>query len=541
MRVIARSLGVAFIALLGAIGLAVAWTTTTAVQLLATTALIMGGSDHPLVGPKDSPSFVTDYLDNAVTLYINPSADAGNGTAGSVDSVVAVYTPAEFFPVFGSMPFNQSVEIGRQNLHACLAGSGDCVYNDDPLVDPNVPVAYPPAVDDDLAVYGYSQSAVVASLVKQDLIDNYVPGHTASFIMVANAMRPNGGVLMRGIMLPSIPFFGITFYGATPTDSEVLDDNGTPDDATDDTYAYPTVDYAQQYDGLGGDFPFRPFNLLATINALAGYALLHGGIDNKPSSDALFQGKHGDTSYYMFPTELVPILMPLQMVGVPKPILSFFDEFARVLIEDAYLRDVNPGVPTAASLLPFGNPITLALKLLAAIPVAIDNALEDLGVGRALGTTASGPFGVGGPPLPAPPEALTTTTVSTLAETTGVVGDTTDNTAETGEPQALSLGSEETEEPTTEPGPAEEPTETATVEPETPITEELETTTQEPNETPSATDPDRPEVRGPIEFDSPQPQPNSPSTDPDDANGTGATPDPEPAAENENDDVDAAA
>ena len=32
------------------IGLAVAWTTTTAVQLLATTALIMGGSDHPLVG-----------------------------------------------------------------------------------------------------------------------------------------------------------------------------------------------------------------------------------------------------------------------------------------------------------------------------------------------------------------------------------------------------------------------------------------------------------------------------------------------------------
>ena len=27
---------------------------------------------------------------------------------------------------------------------------------------------YPPAADDDLAVFGYSQSAVVASLVKQD-------------------------------------------------------------------------------------------------------------------------------------------------------------------------------------------------------------------------------------------------------------------------------------------------------------------------------------------------------------------------------------
>ncbi len=538
MRVIARSLVVAFIALLGTIGLAVAWTTTTAIQLLATTALIMGGTDHPLVGPKDSPSFVTDYLDKAVTLYIDPSAAAGNGTAGSVDKVVAVYTPEEFFPLFGSLPFNQSVEIGRQNLHTCLDGSDDCINNEDPLVDPNVPVAYPPAVDDDLVVFGYSQSAVVASLVKQDLIDNYVPGHQTSFVMAANPMRPNGGVLMRGIMIPSIPFFGITFYGATPTDSEVLDDNGTPDDPTDDTYAYPTVDYAQQYDGLGGDFPYRPFNLLATFNALAGYALLHGGVVNKPSSDALFQGKHGDTSYYMFPTELVPVLMPLQMIGVPKPILSFFDEFARVLIEDAYLRDVNPGVATAASLLPFGNPITLALKLLAAIPVAIDNVLEDLGVGRALGTTASGPFGVGGPPLPEPPTALNTTTVSTLAESTEVVEDNVESV----EPEALSLGSEDTQEPTTEPEPTAEPTEEpGPVEPETPKTEEVETTTPEPNETPSATDPDRPEVRGPIEFDSQQPQPNSPSNDPDNANDTDTTPEPEPAAESENDDADAAA
>lgn len=535
MRVIARSLCVALVALSGVVGLTLAWSTTTAIQLLATTALIMGGSDHPLIGPKDSPSFVTDYLDKAVTLYIDPSADAGNGTAGSVDKVVAVYTPEEFFPVYGSLPFNQSVEIGRQNLHTCLAGSDDCVYNEDPLVDPNVPVEYPPTVDDDLVVFGYSQSVVVASLVKQDLIDNYVAGDQKSFLFVANPMRGNGGILMRGVMLPSIPFFGITFYGATPTDSEVLDDNGTPDDPTDDTYAYPSADYAQQYDGFGGDFPFRPLNLLATFNALAGYALLHGDVVNKPSSDALFQGKHGDTSFYMFPTELVPVLMPLQMIGVPKPILSFFDEFARVLIEDAYLRDVNPGVPTAASLLPFGNPITLALKLLAAVPVAIDNALEDLGVGRALGTTASGPFGVGGPALPAPPEALTTTTVSMLAETTEVVGDN----VESGEPQALSLGSEETEEPTTEPGPIEEPAETATVEPETPTTEELETATPEPNETPSATDPDRPEVRGPIEFDSPEPQPNSPSVDPDDANGTGTTPEPEPAPESENADTDA--
>ena len=221
MRVIARSLCVALVALFGTIGLALAWTTTTAIQLLATTALIMGGTDHPLIGPKDSPTFVTDYLNKAVTLYIDPSATAGNGTAGSVEKVVAVYTPEEFFPVYGSLPFNESVEIGRQSLHTCLDASDDCIHNTDPLVDPNVPVEYPPDVDDDLVVFGYSQSAVVASLVKQDLIDNYVRATRNRSSLSQIPCVVMAASLMRGIMLPSIPFVGITFYGATPTDSEV--------------------------------------------------------------------------------------------------------------------------------------------------------------------------------------------------------------------------------------------------------------------------------------------------------------------------------
>ena len=52
MRVMARSLGIVLLAVLGAIALAASWTMTTAVQLLATTAFIMGGTGHPLVNPK---------------------------------------------------------------------------------------------------------------------------------------------------------------------------------------------------------------------------------------------------------------------------------------------------------------------------------------------------------------------------------------------------------------------------------------------------------------------------------------------------------
>ena len=372
-----------------------------------------------------------------------------------------------------------------------------------------------------------------------------------SFIYVANPMRGNGGILMRLIMLPSIPFFGITFYGAAPTNSPV-DDNETPD-PSDDTFVYPTADYAQQYDGLGGDFPYRPLNLLALVNSLLGYAFLHGGVVNKPSSEALFQGKEGDTSYYLFPTELVPILMPLQMIGVPKPILSFFDTFLRVLIEDAYLRDVNPGVPTAANLLPIGDPIGLVLKLLAAIPVAIDNALEDLGLGRPLGTTEPGPFGVGGPPLPAPPSALSTTTVSRLAAQTEIEGDN----AESSVLEAQSLMSEQQPEPSADSEPVVDVNEeTELVDPDPTTEEQVETTTEEqtetatpePTETPAATDPDQPEVRGPIEFDSPEPQPDSPSNNQDDVSDNETAPDPSPTGadnqdnqDDQNDDQDAAA
>ena len=102
---------------------------------------------------------------------------------------------------------------------------------------------------------------------------------------------------------------------------------------------------------------------------MAGYYYLHGNVVNKPLSDALYQGKVGDTSYYMFPTGTLPVLMPLAQLGVPKPILGLLDAPLRVLIEDAYARNVSPGTPTGASILPIGNPIALAVHLLGSIPV----------------------------------------------------------------------------------------------------------------------------------------------------------------------------
>ena len=72
MKAIARSLVVILIALIAVPALAVSVTLTTAVQLLATTALIMGGTQHPLSLPTDPNDFVTGYMDQAINNYIDP-------------------------------------------------------------------------------------------------------------------------------------------------------------------------------------------------------------------------------------------------------------------------------------------------------------------------------------------------------------------------------------------------------------------------------------------------------------------------------------
>lgn len=400
MRVVGRSIAAVAVALLSTIALVLAWTAATAVQLAAS-ALIMGGTEHPLRPPTDGPDFVSSYLQNAVNEFINLAADTPTGTGGArideVDGdVYAVTYPAEFFPVFGRKTFETSVGEGRENLNLCARGAAACAFNQDPAVDPGPPSG-PPAVGEDLVIFGYSQSAVVASLVKRDLIANPREGGATSFFLLANPMRPNGGILALGPRGLTIPILGIPFYGPTPTNSCEVGE------------CMPSVDAAVQYDILGGDAPSSLTNVLALVNAVAGYLLLHGNLANASFEDALYQDSYGDTDYYLYPTERLPILMPLSVV-VPSPILTALDAPLRVAIEGAYQRGVNPGIPMSlglTSLLPFHDPVRTLINIIRAIPVGLDDAIAEATGNpdfRPFGTTAAtSPFGVGGRDLPPAP------------------------------------------------------------------------------------------------------------------------------------------
>lgn len=380
MRVAGRSPAVALLAILGAVVLAVSWTmTTAAVQLLATTALIMGGRDHPLSTPPDSAGFVIGYMDDAVDNYIDPDPN----TDPTINRVAVIY-PAQFFPVSGLTTFDDSVQAGRTNLHSCLRGQLGCSFN------PEVGSAAP-AAGDDFIVYGYSESAVIVSLVKRDLINGTPPGgpQNAEIFLAANAMRPNGGILARGFEGLTIPGVGITFYGPTPTNS--CQSTGP---------CYETTDAAQQYDLLGGDAPAVPWSLLSWANSAVAAAYLHGAVASRSLDDptVIDQGTYGDTQYYLFPAQRLPLLMLPEQLGVPGPILAVLDAPLRVWIEATYVRDRSPGEHVGFQLLPSVNPITFVVNLVGSIPVGIDDGLQEAGLGRPLGTPdVFRPFGVGGP------------------------------------------------------------------------------------------------------------------------------------------------
>ena len=72
MKAIARSLVVVLVALIAVPALVVSVTITATVQLLATTALIMGGTQHPLSIPPDTREFVATYLGQAENNFIDP-------------------------------------------------------------------------------------------------------------------------------------------------------------------------------------------------------------------------------------------------------------------------------------------------------------------------------------------------------------------------------------------------------------------------------------------------------------------------------------
>lgn len=239
-------------------------------------------------------------------------------------------------------------------------------------------VAAPAAIETDSVLFGYSLGAYFAGTYKRDFnrywADDPAAAPDLTYVLIGNTYRPNGGMTSRWGM------------GSTPTESVGAGDG-----------EITTHDIVRQYDGAA-DFPTNPFNVFASANAMAGLYLIHLDYSAGDMDDALYQGSYGDTNYYLIPTKVLPLLMPINAIpGIGPALADSMDPVLRVLIEAGYDRTANPGKRAGFNIFYSPNPVELAENLLLAGRVGSDNWSEAMGLGRPLGTERPGPYGVGGP------------------------------------------------------------------------------------------------------------------------------------------------
>ncbi|WP_218893805.1 PE-PPE domain-containing protein [Mycolicibacterium vinylchloridicum] len=218
--------------------------------------------------------------------------------------------------------------------------------------------------DDHLVVYGLSQGAGIANVVKKRLAGQYPAGTSApdiDFVLGGDPNLPNGGLMSRfdGAYIPLLDF---PFNGPAVTDTQ-----------------FDTVEINRQYDGFT-DFPLYPLNVIADLNAVMGIVYLHTNsfdvsLPADPTTSPAYQGTHGDTSYYFFQTQDLPLFAPLRSIGVPEKFIDVVEPFFRVIVEAGYDRTIKPWVPTPARLLPSSlNPGQLAADVATAVEEGMNNA-----------------------------------------------------------------------------------------------------------------------------------------------------------------------
>ncbi len=301
-----------------------------------------------ILGPSGFPVPPLTYLNAANKLYVqvlHPGA-----------TPLPLTTPEGLYPITGvnTLKINNSVTQGVATL--------------------NNAILQQVALGNHVDVFGYSQSSTVSSLLMSQLATEHIPSGDVSFILVGDPSNPNGGFLERFVGV-SAPSFGLTasITGATPSN------------------LYPTSIYTKEYDGFA-DFPQYPVNLLSDLNAFAGIAFDHTAYVNltpQQISGATNLGTFANTTYYMIPTNNLPLLEPLRWIPFGNPLADLLQPDLKVLVDLGYGSTTQgwspgpPNVPTPFGLFPTNiNPIDVGTALAQGIPVGVTNAISDLQTGQ---------------------------------------------------------------------------------------------------------------------------------------------------------------
>ncbi|MBX7452201.1 PE-PPE domain-containing protein [Mycolicibacterium sp. 3033] len=164
--------------------------------------------------------------------------------------------------------------------------------------------------DEPVVILAYSNGAQAAEywIAEHANDPDAPPAENVTFIFMGNSIRKYGGADKEfGISQPS---------------------------------QYKVIDVAREYDPVA-DFPDNPANLLALANALAGGFSMHDYRDVDIDDPNNIVWTEGNTTYVLVPTEKLPLLDPLRVVGL-NAVADQLNDPLKEIVDQGYDRSYIP-------------------------------------------------------------------------------------------------------------------------------------------------------------------------------------------------------
>jgi hypothetical protein len=179
-----------------------------------------------------------------------------------------------------------------------------------------------------MLVIGNSQGSLPTDAVRAKLENDLNAPQPSGLSFLVNGDPEQRGGLFSVLFAPGtyIPILDYTVLG--PVESR-----------------YDLVVFTYEYDGIA-DFPDRPWNLIADLNALFGVAYRHAATGSLnpyaiPTEDITVatNSKGATTTTYLGRAEHLPLTQPLRELGISADLVNAIDSVLRPIIDAGYSRN----------------------------------------------------------------------------------------------------------------------------------------------------------------------------------------------------------
>lgn len=276
----------------------------------------------PGAGPRYYPNFITSLPGLGRILLADTGLEAGDSP-----SLLQAYDRLNhaigqnWFPGSTAQVVNYPASIGLLSGSLAAPGADDAIAMGRVSLHDQIMNAVANGNGDQVVVAGLSEGTMV---IYREL----------AYLATDSAAPPAGAVMFVTFSSPELGLAD-TYLPVGFTAPLI---NYTVRDLPDSQYDLNVV--FGQYDAWANP-PDRPWNLVAVANALFGALYYHNPPAIAIPSDAVVVSHKtsdlgGTTTTYMIPSPTLPLLRPLQQLGVPEPIVSALNSRLKPIVDAGY-------------------------------------------------------------------------------------------------------------------------------------------------------------------------------------------------------------